>query len=596
MAIPTLHNVSLLNAQMRAVSLKMGEPYDSLPTQSVLAALVKHGGMYTLLDPDFMAARMAAFVPEPSVNAEAVEGTAAPVTAADIAKKLQEVAANFFYRLVDQPGYTVHSELMAYISEPGEKNGVAYDPGADASPDVPAAFTFVGQFIDHDLTFNGMNLTVNQQGVIADDASPVIDLDSVYGPRKNAPKFHKVFDKKGRFIHREFDLEGGKKGFDVPRNDEGTATILDPRNDENQLILQIHLLIQRFHNKLIDCGALKTQLAALPDPHDVGQIVDCVRREVVATWQSFILNEYMPAVLDSGTLQHVIQQIHVKATDPNHPEKQYGDLKHKPYRDLVTGKNVVRMPHEFAIGFRFGHSQLRPSYVLNAKSVVLLFKDARASAEVEIEGSTIKVSGKDDLRGGRKLAPEHVIDWKVFYPTTPADKTNSLRIDHKVTARVFNLPESAIPDDIKYIGNLPHRNLIRGSQIGVVSGEEVADFYGIARLTPDQVLGSDAGREAAKDLFKLDHPPHQPGHFKTPLWYYFLKEGEVASGGTKLGKAGSRLVAEVLAGALYYGNDFPYDDNWKSSAIKPATGTPPNKVTLRDIIDYVEKPCPPLAK
>ena len=452
----------------------------------------------------------------------------------------------------------------------------------------------MGQFIDHDLTFNGMNLTVDERGVaVEDDASPVIDLDSVYGPRKNAPKLQQVFDAKGRFILRTFDLGHGRKGHDLPRSPQGTATVLDPRNDENQLILQIHLLLQRFHNQLIDCGALADRLSALPHPHDVGEIVDCVRREVVATWQSFLLNEYMPAVLDGATLADVIAQIHRKATSPDHPEEQYGDLKHKPYRDLVTGKNVVRMPHEFAIGFRFGHSQLRPSYVLNAQSVVLLFKDARASDEVEIDGEPVKVSGKDDLRGSRPLAPEHVIDWSVFYPQTLTAKNRSLRIDHKVTARVFNLPESAIPDDVKYIGNLPHRNLIRSSQIGVVSGEELADFYGIARLTIAQVLGDDAGRPAAQALFMLDHPPLAHGEFKTPLWYYFLKEAEVQTGGAKLGKLGSRLVAEVLAGALYYGNDFPFDDNWKSSVLKNADGTPAHQVKLQDIIDYVQNPCPP---
>src|SRR5262249_12194751 len=160
----------------------------------------------------------------------------------------------------------------------------------------------------------------------------------------NAPRFKQVFDHKGRFIQREFDAGDGRKGYDIPRKDDGTAIILDPRNDENQLILQIHVLVQRFHNQLIDCGALAGELTGL----DVAGIVDRVRREVVANWQSFVLNEYMPAILDKTTLDHVIQQIHVKATDPSHPEKQYGDLKHKPYKDLVTGRNVVRMPHEFA--------------------------------------------------------------------------------------------------------------------------------------------------------------------------------------------------------------------------------------------------------
>jgi hypothetical protein len=582
---------------MRAIGLSKGEPFASLPVQSVVAALCKHGGISTLLDPDLMTARMAAFVspagkggPAPSIPVEA------------IAEKLRAVASNFFYKLVDQEGYVIHSELMAYLSEPGKSNGVIYDEDQNvASKKVPAAFTFVGQFIDHDLTFNPMNLTVSEVGVtVEDDASPLIDLDSVYGPRKLSDdfKFRNVFNDDGTFKLRPVG-----DGFDLLRDEDekspthGMATILDPRNDENQLILQIHILLQRLHNKIIKKGVVKPGTGGLHTAEALFEFIGRVRGEVVATWQSFVLNEYMPTVLRKEVLAYVLEQIHVKATSPDKPEEQYGKLRHKPYKDLVTGRNVVRMPHEFAIGFRFGHSQLRPSYVLNKKNVVILFKDARASDVVDIGGG-IKVSGKDDLRGGRDLKPEHVIDWSVFYPATPEAQKNSMQIDQKVTARVFNLPESAIPDDIKYIGNLPHRNLIRSSQIGVVSGEELARFYGYpdSNLTPEQVLGDD-DRPAVRSLFKMDHKPGVDGKFKTPLWYYVLKEAEVQSGGEQLGTAGSRLVAEVLAGALYYGNDFRYDDDWKPAAVKP-TGTavykpgghdPKNAVRLQDIIDYVLK-------
>ena len=306
----------------------------------------------------------------------------------------------------------------------------------------------------------------------------------------------------------------------------------------------------------------------------------------MAIWQSFILNDYMPAIIRSGALEHVREEIQKKAPDVDHLDQQYGNLRHKPYRDLVTGKNVVRLPHEFAIGFRFGHSQLRPFYKLNANEPVLLFRNARRNDETF---GPLKLKGDDDLRGGRVLEPGHAIDWKVFYPKNPTAETMSMLIDRKVTARVFNLPESAIPDDIKYIANLPHRNLIRGSQIGVVSGEELARFYGIPPLTPDEVLGDDKGRPAVEELFRLDHDAGvKMGEFKTPLWYYILKEAELQSKGARLGKVGSQLVAEVLAGACYYGDEFRFDDSWKSKVINTQAHT--NAVTLHDIIDYIESP------
>jgi hypothetical protein len=592
MSAQNLHEMSIARAQMRAVRLRMGKPFAFLPVQSAMAALCKHGGLTTLLDPDLMTARIAAFPPASSDKPE--------VSASEIAERLRAVASNFFYKLVDRPGYTVHSELLAYLAEPGVGNGVIYDESRNAvSQRVPAAFTFVGQFIDHDLTFNPMNLTADESGtVVPDNASPLIDLDNVYGPRNVSAdfQFENVFDGDGRFRLRPVG-----RGFDLLRDEDpksptyGMATILDPRNDENQLILQIHILLQRLHNKIIDKKVIVPGPNGLGNPTAFFEFIGRVRAEVVATWQSFVLNEYMPTVLRKEVLKHVLEQIHVRATDVNDPQQQYGDLKHKPYRDLVTGKNVVRMPHEFALGFRFGHSQLRPFYKLNETSVVILFKDARASDVVTIDG--IQVSGRNDLRGGRDLEPEHVIDWSVFYPVKPEDVARSMRIDQKVTARVFNLPESAIPDDIKYVGNLPFRNLLRGSQIGVVSGEELARFYGYPHLTTKEVLGDD-DREPVRALFEMDHEPGVPGKFKTPLWYYILKEAEMVSRGEQLGTVGSRLVAEVLAGAIYYGNDFPYADDWHPKAVqptgevvyKPGGSDPKNAVRLQDILDYVLAP------
>src|SRR5579871_1647068 len=200
MAAQSLRDKSLVNSDLRAIAVAKGKPYLYLPPQSTLAAIVKHGGLYTLLDSDMMTGRIAAFVAAKTAGASAMPTP-------QMVQKLRSTADSFFYRLVDKPGYTVHSELMAYISEPGEKNGVTYDEGIDPSPSIPAAFTFVGQFIDHDLTFNGMNLTANEQGnAVIDDASPIIDLDSVYGPRAQAVN-EKIFDEDGKFLLKELPLD-----------------------------------------------------------------------------------------------------------------------------------------------------------------------------------------------------------------------------------------------------------------------------------------------------------------------------------------------------------------------------------------------------
>jgi hypothetical protein len=407
-----------------------------------------------------------------------------------------------------------------------------------------------------------VNLTdVQNVDPIVDSASPIIDLDSVYGPRTfldNATMYgdQSIFNSDGTF-----KLNAVGIGFDLPRYDNTVtglqpALIVDARNDENQMLLQVHILIMRVHNALI------TRSPSGRWGSNFQEIVGNVRKEVVLNWQSVVLNDDMPAKIEPETLAFVLSEI---------KKPDYGALKHKPLRDLVTGKNVVRLPHEFAIAYRFGHSMLRPAYTLNDIAEgqnILLFNNR-------------ELGDADDLRGSRPLSESHVIDWRVFYPDPSVAEHDSLAIDGKITPALFDLPETTIPDDIKYVGNLPHRNLIRSRMLGVTSGEELADFYGVTKLSPEEIV--DKNHPEARRLFEQGGTPEYP--FRTPLWYYVLKEAEVRHHGERLGPLGSRLVAEVLAGAIYYGDEFRFDDTWESQI------TGKNEVHLRDLIDFATEGC-----
>lgn len=541
MPISNLHQQAVFQAGLRAARVNIGPPHSQLPHGSMMTALMKHGGLYTLLDPDLTSARLGPLMAD--MSGDQVQ---------TVVQHVQGIVESYFYKLCPLPGYSINSDLMSFIAFPHD--GVAYEKKPHPNKDIPAVFTFVGQFIDHDLTMNAVDLTIDQSGaVIVDNASPVIDLDSMYGPRAvldnvvSGPpgpdgKAWDIFESDGTF--KLSPVEGG--GFDLPRFQNGaleSAYIVDARNDENQLILQIHILLMRVHNKLV------RQLGGHHESR--ADKIAAARKELVLNWQSVILHDYMPKIIPPETLAFILREI---------KKPDYGELKHKPYRDLVNHRNIVRMPHEFAIGFRFGHSQLRPEYQLNSGPAVLLFNNR-------------EVGLADDLRGSRKLAPEHVIDWDVFYPLKPDDIHQSLLIDGRVTPPVFDLPETAIPDDIKYVGNLPQRNLIRSRMIGVVSGEELAEFFEVPKMAQSSIVDQ-AKYPQAHSLFTQDGP------FKTPLWYYILKEAETTSGGHMLGPLGSRLVGEVLAGAIYYSDDFRFDDNWQSQI------TGKNQVTLRDLIYF----------
>jgi hypothetical protein len=152
-------------------------------------------------------------------------------------------------------------------------------------------------------------------------------------------------------------------------------------------------------------------------------------------------------------------------------------------------------------------------------------------------------------------------------------------LDTLIASDVFDLPESAVPDvPTKFLGNLPQRNLIRSREIGLTSGEKLFDFYfgtgASGKLTPDQVEPD----KSKQPLFELQ----AHAGFQTPLWYYILKEAELA-GGLRLGKLGSRLVGEVVGGAVYYNPvAYVHEPNWKSAI----TGS--NVIKMQDLVDFVQ--------
>lgn len=547
---------SLLHAQVRALGVATGRGSAPLPATTGLTKLMAHGGLYTLLDPEMMSARIGALKASGAPGAHLLD-------AAVMATAAQTQLSYFFYHLVPKP-YEIHSDLISYLSFPHE--GQTYSDRNTNTPSptrLPAAFTFMGQFIDHDLTMNAMDLFVDQSGAIQSGASPLIDLDSVYGPRRmlahipeaegapqDAAPLGAVFDGKRfklRAVHEDDDPRKPIVGYDYPRDPSGMAMIPDARDDENEILAQVQILLMRLHNSFANAGSS----------------FEDAKRETLYSWQSVVLNDYLPRVAGATTTAAVRAAM---------DSANFKALHHRPLEDPATGELTVGLPHEFAIAFRFGHSQLRSGYSLNPGSgVIPLFINQAANP--------------DDLRGGGPLKASHVVDWSYFLlkydGTNPATVSN--QIDTKVTAAVFDLPESAIPDDITYIGNLAQRNLVRSRQVGVASGEDVADVFGVPAV-PADLIESDPQKR------RLFRNPKTGKKQATPLWYYVLKEAELAAEGKIaspdgkgfLGPLGARLVAEVVAGAVYWApENFTKDKTWTSRI------TGKRELRFEDIVQHV---------
>jgi hypothetical protein len=402
---------------------------------SAVTHFMAHGALQSFVQDSTVAAKRSALekahpevMSDPDVHA-GVQGTL---------EKMQAMAQYYFQKLEPTFEYRIPSSLMSYLTLPskGTMYSEAYQPS-----DLPASITFMGQFIDHDLTKNAtplMDEEDNESAPVEDVASPTIDLDSVYGPRSDgAVGGGAVSPRKpdGRFVLTK--LDNSNNAYDVQRDPTtGAALIEDGRNDENQLILQVHLLIMRVNNVLIKEKGLSKAAA---------------KKETIYNWQSVVLNDHQPSVLDSDILEQVLEDLKKEAVHSSR-------LKYRPIK-------VLKLPHEFAIAFRYGHSQLRDAYYVGPGRQFVLFDNLDPGPDYK------------DLRGNRPLKAERAIDWKYFIDPADADRKSN-RLDTLIASDVFDLPESAIPDTTtKFLGNLPQRNLIRSREIGLTSGEKLFDYY-----------------------------------------------------------------------------------------------------------------------
>src|SRR5690242_822702 len=113
------------------------------------------------------------------------------------------------------------------------------------NPTMTAGSTFVGQFIDHDITFDqSSQLGVPQDPLISPNTrTPTLDLDSVFGGGPGVRPDLYVPNPDGS-VGPKLKIGTGGVHEDVPRvamGDGSFAALLgDPRNDEHVVIAGLH--------------------------------------------------------------------------------------------------------------------------------------------------------------------------------------------------------------------------------------------------------------------------------------------------------------------------------------------------------------------
>ncbi|OBB14892.1 heme peroxidase [Mycolicibacterium setense] len=445
---------------------------------------------------------------------------------ADPAPRLSDAdeLRQFRFSRIGPEGTKATTELVTAMAEAI----TATDPGDDGG--IPAGYTYLGQFVDHDLTRDktqgalGSDVTVDE---MIQGRSPALDLDSLYdrGPAE-APQFYTdgMHLKMGRTAAGSglsaFD------GHDLPRDpQQPSALIPDPRNDENLVVAQTHLAFIRFHNRVVDTIS----------PGPAPAMFEAARELVVKHYQWMLRHDYLPRIVDPGIVEDVFANGRTLfETSP------------------VPG-DAPTMPIEFSVAaFRLGHSMVRNTYNWNR-----IFDNGGGTLEL-LFGFSGTSGG---LSGDNPLPSTWIADFRRLYDfaeagradlVVPDTKFNRARkIDTRLTDPLATLPPGSFGSGSPVPApqaNLAFRNLIRGNMVRLASGQQMVELAdGVTALSEAEILKG-AGNGAGVDFTGLVPALRSELAANTPLWLYILREAELNGG--RLTGVGGRIVAEVFHRAM----------------------------------------------
>lgn len=440
-------------------------------------------------------------------------------------------------------------------------NAMAVDP-SPAEGNIPAAYTYFGQFIDHDITKTLFDPSLvgpsgrdpiedpslkpldksQVQQLVTNARSLTFDLDSLYGglagqatnpdgtmrlsqvskaPSGTIPTADKDHDLPRRPLIQNPQSEAEKEA-------DRQALIGDPRNDENLIVAQMHVAFIRAHNVLVKRGLSGSAAQT------------ALRRR----YQWAVLHDFLPRISEKATFDDVI------ANGPRF-------WKPKAEADLF-------MPLEHSVAaYRFGHSMIRGNYhhnsTFNPAGFTFFFTFTALS------GDLAPTDGQDTQSA--TLPDNWIIDWSKFFrsPQHPTSENPARRIDTHLTPELGNLRDFQGLPIPSLMARLATRNLRRGYYLGLPTGQAVAKFLGVAELDSQTLLATVPTQlKAIITAAGLDK--------RTPLWFYVLAEAgnPTSPNGNHLGRVGSRIVSETIWNAVRFSRDSVLAD--PPSAAELATG------------------------
>jgi len=446
-----------------------------------------------------------------------------------------------------------------------KKIALAMTAGGGGTGPIPAGYTYLGQFVDHDLTFDRTQVTLGQHVSPADllqARSPTLDLDSLYGAGPTDPASEKFYSddrhlKLGKTA--AIDPDPAFEGHDLPRGAGSTqkakrrAIIPDPRNDENLAVAQTHLAMARFHNRIVD---------TLPASVPAGQRFAKARELAVKHYQWMLRHDYLPRICEERILADVFTN------------------GRKAFERNAAPTDVPTMPIEFSVAaFRLGHSMIRRDYNWNkrfpgqAGALFFLFDFSGTSGS---------------LGGFPRLPSNWIADFRRLYDfageagkanlAAPGGVNHAMRIDTSLTNPLRFLPKGSFggkaADEGTIVANLAFRNLARAKMVRLATGQGMTAFLkdrgvNVRALTKAQIRNGKNGAE----LDGLTASQRDGLATNTPLWFYVLREAELNDG--RMRGVGGRILAETFHRAMEGSSHSIVRD----PAFRPSFG--PNSTTFR---------------
>ena len=378
-----------------------------------------------------------------------------------------------------------------------------------------AGYTYLGQFIDHDITH-----TFGSDTLASGDVSPHtyvniakanLALTSVYasdqlqqqpGINSQSGEFQlsAVIDDNERIVTA--------MQADLPRDPHSKqALIPDERNDENLLVAQIHLHFLKLHNHFVrqQASALSPQDAFLN-----------AKQQVIQAYQSIVVHDYLRTILQYDVWHWYFAQ----TREPLVAEQRLA-------QNLFYQQGV---PREFSgAAFRFGHSMVREKYRLNATTEATL-------AEL------FQYTGRARLNGRSHLPLSHVVELSGFFEpgALHEQKANDIRPHIGIILPHFEWPANC----------LAVRNLFRAQTLGLPSAQFVLEY--VQRNLPE-ALGNELDWLSAAEINHplLDSLGHKTAlQQSTPLLFYVLLEAYKKGRSRTLGPLASIIIAETFFNLL----------------------------------------------